>query len=117
MYKMVIIGNLGSKPELNNTPDGRCLANFNVATTRKVKGVEDTVWTRVTVWDQTALNCQKYLDKGSKVCVWGRPSPHAWIDKAGGAKGSIEINADEVEFLSAGRQQMTETDEPAPFEE
>ena len=65
--KVILVGNLGADPELKYTPSSRPLCNLRIATTEVYKdksGVkqEKTEWHRVTVWGDTAENCNKYLE-------------------------------------------------------
>ena len=74
LNKVLIIGNLGSDPELRNTPSGQSVATFNVATNRKWtdkagQNQEQTEWHRIVVWGRQAENCQQYLSKGRQVFI------------------------------------------------
>ena len=123
MYsKIIIIGNLGRDPELKFTADGKAVANFSVATSRKYKDTDETTWFRVSVWDKQAEACNQYLRKGSKVFVTGRLVP----DKATGAPrvyqrddgswgASYEIMASEVKFLDNKPEQARQDDDFVPF--
>ena len=67
--KVILVGNLGADPELKYTPSSRPLCNLRIATTDVFKDKsgqrqERTEWHRVTVWGDTAENCNKYLSKG-----------------------------------------------------
>ena len=61
---------------------------------------EDTQFFRITTWRQTAENCQRFLTKGRKVAVTGAVSLNTYTAKDGTTKASLEVNADEVEFLT-----------------
>jgi len=123
MYsKIIIIGNLGRDPELKFTADGKAVANFSVATSRKYKDTDETTWFRVSVWDKQAEACNQYLRKGSKVFVTGRLVP----DKATGGPrvyqrddgswgASFEIMASEVKFLDSKPEQARQDDDFVPF--
>ena len=107
MNKVILIGNLGSDPEVRNTANGTAVASLSVATTERRKNGdgqwESTVeWHRVTVWGHTADACGRYLSKGSKVGVDGRLQTRKWTDKNGETRYTTEIVADNVEFLGAG---------------
>lgn len=97
MNKTIVIGSLGKDPELKSTRDGIQVCDFSIA----VNGRKDEVtWFKVTAWRQLADLCGKYLTKGRKVCVTGTVSASAYLDKDGKPRASLEITADEVEFLS-----------------
>ncbi|MEE9316581.1 MAG: single-stranded DNA-binding protein, partial [bacterium] len=53
--KVLLIGRLGSDPELRYTPNGDAVANFRIATNRvwkdqKGNQQEKTDWHRIVVW-------------------------------------------------------------------
>ena len=107
MYqKLVIVGNLGSDPEMRYTQSGQAVTSFSVATNRRYNDKDETTWFRVSVWGNQAEACNKYLEKGRKVLVEGRLTPdenggpRVWEDKSGNARASFEISATTVQFLS-----------------
>lgn len=118
MNRLTIIGNLVRDPETGTTESGIGWCRFTVAARKKrpKEGQPDAEFVRVTAWRGLGDTCGKYLKKGRKVCVIGEPTAHAWIGQDGNARGGIEMNADEVEFLSAGGGQPAPTDEDAPPE-
>ena len=117
MNKYMIIGNLVRDPETGTTESGINWCRFVVAVRRRhpKPGESEAEFVRVTAWRGRGDTCAKYLAKGKKVCVTGEPRAHAWIGRDNEARGEIEMNADEVEFLSsAGNGRAEPTDEDAP---
>lgn len=104
MNKLTIIGNLTKDPELRTTPQGINVCDFTVAVNRR-KG-EGSDFFRVTAWRGLAENCAKYLAKGRKVCVIGPVSARAYQAQNGETRVSLEVTADEVEFLSSKGDQQ-----------
>jgi single-strand DNA-binding protein len=102
MNKVYIIGNLARDPESKTLPNGTNLCTFTVAV-NQIKG--DAQYFRVTAWRQLAENCQRFLAKGRKVAVIGSVSLNTYKKGNGEAGASMEVNADEVEFLSPKEQQ------------
>lgn len=102
MNKLIIIGNLTRDPELRSTPGGMPVCNFTVAVNRRKaeEGRQEADFFRVTAWDKLGELCNKYLTKGRKVCVVGRASASAYTGNDGTLRASLEITAQEVEFLS-----------------
>ena len=105
MSKMILIGNLGSDPEMRYTTSGDAVTNFRVATTRRYKNregqtVEDTQWFGVSAWGRLAEITSQYLTKGSKVYVEGPLSTRTWTGQDGQTRFSNEIRAFEVQFLT-----------------
>ena len=98
MNKIFIIGNLVRDPELRTTPSGVAVCTFTIAVNGRKP--EDTQFFRITTWRQTAENCQRFLAKGRKVAVTGAVSLNTYTAKDGTTKASLEVNADEVEFLT-----------------
>ena len=78
LCKVMIIGNLGSDPEMRYTPTNRAVTQFNVAVNQSTKNqqtgewVEETDWFRVSVWGDRAERMAESLRKGNRVFVEGR---------------------------------------------
>ena len=105
--KVLIIGRLGAKPEVRNTPGGASVGNFSVATNetwmdKNNQKQERTEWHRVVVWGKLAELCANYLDKGRQVYVEGRLQTRQWQDKDGATKYTTEVVANTVQFLDRG---------------
>lgn len=104
MNKVFLIGNLTKEPESKTTQNGISVCTFNIAVGR---GKDQTDFFRVTAWRQTADNCRQYLSKGKKVAVVGTVYAEAYTAKDGQPKASLEVNADNVEFLSPKNAEET----------
>ncbi len=102
--QLLIVGNLGSDPELRYTSSGAPVATFSVAVNRKWTNAdgtpgEETKWFRVTTWRKLAETCAQYLAKGRQVMVVGRVTASAFTGKDGAPRASLELTADTVRFL------------------
>ena len=108
MNKLTIIGNLTSEPELRTTPSGKNVCNFSVAVNRrnKAEGQPDADFFRVSAWNQLGENCSKYLAKGRKVAVIGSVSVRTYETQNGKHGASLEVLAQEVEFLSSRNENI-----------
>lgn len=114
MNKATIIGNLTRDPELRTVGNDISVCDFTVAVNRREKnGQQDADFFRVTAWRGLAETCSKYLAKGRKVCVVGSVSCHTYQGNDGTTKASLEIVADDIEFLSPRDPQLTEAAKPA----
>ena len=104
MNKVYLIGNLTRDPEISTTTSGISVCRMSIAVSRRFSNAEggrDTDFFNVTAWRGTADNCAKFLKKGNKIAVSGSIQTRNY-EKADGTKGfSIDIVADEVEFLSS----------------
>lgn len=113
MNKITIIGNLTADPEQRTTQSGKQVTKFCVAVNRRKEGTD---YFNVSAWSGLAENCAKYLSKGRKVCVIGSVSLNTYKDHNGEARGTIEIMAEEVEFLSAREDKQAQTAPHEPFQ-
>jgi single-strand DNA-binding protein len=122
MNKAILIGNLGSDPELRYTNNGTAVAELRIATGRKYTksdgtAVDETEWHRVIAWGKQGEICKEYLTKGRKVAIEGRIQTRQWEDKEGNKRYTTEIVANQVEFLggnggnNGGNQQEPPTAE------
>jgi single-strand DNA-binding protein len=105
--KVIIVGRLGTDPEIKHTQNSQVVARLSVATSenwtdKSGQKQERTEWHRVVVWGKLAELCGKYLSKGRQVYVEGRLQTRSWEDNQGQKKYSTEIVANTVQFLGAG---------------
>jgi single-strand DNA-binding protein len=96
--KLIIIGNLTHDPVSRTVAGDKSVCNFNVAVNQR-RGDNRCIFFRVAVWGKAGENCQRFLAKGSKVMVEGNVSSRAYSSKEGEAKASLEVFAEDVEFL------------------
>jgi single-strand DNA-binding protein len=102
--KVIILGRLGSDPEVRYTPNGGAVANFNMATNeswtdKSGQKQEKTEWHRIVVWGKIAELCGQYLSKGRQAYIEGRLQTREWTDKEGGKRYTTEVVAQTVQFL------------------
>lgn len=107
MNKLVIIGNLTRDPETFTTGSGINGCNFTVAVNKRVKDKQhpESWYFRVTAWRALGDTCAKYLAKGRRVCVVGQVDASAYAAQDGGLRASLEVTAEDVEFLSPRSQE------------
>ena len=89
MTQVTIIGNLTADPELHFTAQGKAVASFTVAESKRVKGA-DVTWTdgdstfwRVSLWDAAAENMTESLHKGQRVIVVGEVKQRSFETQQG----------------------------------
>ena len=116
MNKLVLTGNLTRSPELRSTPNGIPVCTFTIAVNGR-KSDDPTAYFRITVWRQLAEICNRYLTKGKKVFVSGPVSVSTYTAKDGTTRASLEVTAEDVEFLSAAGTgaENAQVDERAGF--
>mgnify|MGYP003652229996 CR=1 FL=1 len=107
LNKVMIIGNLGSDPEVKYMPSGDAAATLNIATSESWKDkttskpVEKTEWHRVVAFGAVAEIMGKYLKKGSKVYVEGSLQTRKWQDKSGADRYTTEIKVRDMQMLDS----------------
>lgn len=104
---VILLGNLGSDPEIRYTQNGTAVASFSLATTERRKGKDGqtqdfTEWHRIVAWNKMAEICEKYLHKGSKIYIEGRLQTRKWQDKNGADHYTTEIIVREMKMLDGG---------------
>lgn len=113
MNKIFLIGNLTRDPELKSTQSGVPVCTFTVAVNRRKQGAEagqpEADFFRVTTWRQQAENCSRFLAKGRKAGVSGTLTLQAFTGSDGQQRSSLEVLADEVEFLTPRSEQGAAT--------
>lgn len=103
MQKIVITGNLTSDPEVRATQNGVTVCTFTVAVNRRFVGQNGdrvTDFFRVHAWRQLGEVCGRCLSKSKKVAVSGELQARMFEAKNGEKRMSLDVQADEVEFLS-----------------
>lgn len=96
LNKIMIIGNLGADPELRYTPGGKAVTELRVAVNDNRKGpdgewIEETLWFRVSVWEQQAERMAEQLRKGNKIYAEGQLRAREYEARDGQKKTSLEL--------------------------
>ena len=98
MNKAILIGRLGKDPESRFTQTNTQVVNFSIATSKKVKGEEQTEWHNIVTFAKTAEIAEKYLKKGALVCIEGSIQTSKY-EKDGQTRYSTQIVCDRLEML------------------
>ena len=119
--KVILVGNLGSDPEMRYTPSGQGVCEFRVATNeswmdKSGQRQERTEWHRIVVWGKRGETCAKYLSKGRQVYLEGRLRTRSWDDQEGKKRYMTEIIANDVQFLGGRGGGGGGDDYPPPAE-
>lgn len=102
MNKIFITGRLTRDPETRAVEGGFTVTTFTIAVdrSRKREGQPGADFFRCTCWNKLGDNCKNYLSKGKLATVVGSVTINEYKTADGIAHASLEITADEVEFLS-----------------
>jgi single-strand DNA-binding protein len=106
LNKVMLIGHLGSDPEMRYTGSGTPVVSLSLATTEKWKDdggeqQERTEWHRIVFWRGLADLAEQYLRKGSKIYIDGRLQTRQWEDQKGNTRYSTEVVCRELKFLDS----------------
>jgi len=104
LNRVMIIGNVGTEPEMRFTPNGNPVTTFRVATNRVYttpdgERKQETEWFTVVAWNRLAENCNQFLTKGRLVYAEGRLHTHTWEGQDGQRRSRSEVVANRVLFL------------------
>jgi single-strand DNA-binding protein len=102
--KVILVGNLGSDPEVRATTSGQRVANFRLATSRSWTGQdgqrqEKTEWHSIVVWGKQAEIAERFLQKGKQIYLEGRLETRSWQDKEGQTRYKTEVICENFQML------------------
>ena len=101
--KVILLGNLGFDPQINNLPSGQKVANLRVATSEtwtdraSAERRERTEWHSVSIFDPSTVDyVSQYLKKGDLVYIEGKVQTRKWQDQSGADRYSTEVVVNSV---------------------
>lgn len=101
--RVILIGNVAAAPELRNTPTGKAVCNFRMATNRIWKDQagqqqKETEFHTIVAWGRLAEIASQYLLKGALVMIEGRIRTRSWQDQSGNKRYRTEIIAENMQL-------------------
>lgn len=102
MFNLMVAGNVGKDAVLRRTQSGEPVLGFSVAVDQgkdKNGTKRDSVWVSCSVWGKRAESLERYITKGSKLVLTGRPG----VDVYEG-KGSLTISVNDLTFMGGGQE-------------
>ena len=107
MNKVMLIGNVGTDPEVHYVDQGVAVARFRFATTEKGYTLQNgtqvpdhTDWHNIVMWRRLAEIVERYVHKGDKLYIEGRLRYTVYDDKKGQRQYATEIWAENMEMLT-----------------
>ncbi|HFB98658.1 MAG TPA: single-stranded DNA-binding protein [Bryobacterales bacterium] len=95
--KVILVGNLGSDPEIRYTQNGTAVSQLSLATNERVKRngewTDRVEWHRIVAWGKLAEFAGNHLRKGNLVYVEGRLQTRHWEDRDGARRAQTEVVA------------------------
>ncbi len=114
MNKVFLIGNLTRDPEGGTTAGGINYSRFSIAVNRRFSKDNEVDYFNIVAWRNLAEVCNNNLTKGRKISVVGSIQIRNYEGNDGTKRTSVEVTADEVEFLSSSNRSEASESEPAP---
>jgi single-strand DNA-binding protein len=117
LNKILLLGHLGSDPEVRFMPSGKQTTQFRMATNRryKVEGQirDETEWFQVVAFGRLAEICGEFLKKGKQVFIEGRMHTRNWTDGGGQKHYRTEVIAEAMRLIgkSNGSERPKEVQE------
>jgi single-strand DNA-binding protein len=102
--KVILVGNVGTDPEVRALDGGTKVARIRLATTERIYNKERnetkelTEWHNITLWRGLADVVDKYIRKGSQLYIEGKLRTREY-DKNGVKCFATEIVAEELKML------------------
>lgn len=103
--KVILVGHLGSDPDIKYMPSGSAVVNVSLATTDAWKDKETgekrekTEWHRLVFFGKLAEIVAEYTRKGSQIYAEGRLQTRKWQDKEGNDHYTTEIICNDMQML------------------
>jgi len=127
MNKVMLIGNVGTDPDIRYVDAGVCVASLRLATTERGYKLQNgtevpdrTEWHNIILWRGLAETVEKYVKKGDKLYIEGKIHTRSYDDRNGVNRYITEIWADAMEMLtpksaSAAAAPVPQNNQTAPF--
>jgi single-strand DNA-binding protein len=116
--KVIIIGNLGSDPEVRELSSQMIVTRFSVATTTSWKdkntgeSKNKTEWHRIVCYGKLAEFTKNYLKKGMKIFLDGQLVTSVWEGRDGVKRNSTEVSINQLQILSPRQYSDKDVAEP-----
>jgi len=98
LNKVMLIGNLGSDPEIRTMHSGGKSASLRIATSESWRDKnsgerkEKTEWHTVVIFNESVVNfAEKYIKKGNKVYIEGELQTRKWKDQNNNDRYTTEV--------------------------
>lgn len=113
--RCTLLGRLGKDADTKYTPSNKAVANFSLATSRRVKDGDgwrdETTWINVVLWN--AEKVAEFLKKGKQVYIEGRIQTRSY-ESHGEKKYVTEVVAEELILLGGGEASAEKNHHAAP---
>lgn len=98
--KVVLMGHTTRLPDIINTKDGMLVGNCGIATNRKYKDKEETMFIDFTCFGKTAEYLGNYAPKGSTILIEGRLALDTW-EQEGQKRSKHKIVVETLQIINS----------------
>lgn len=115
--KVILVGNLGSDPMVQEIAADSYIVKVNLATTffwkdkLSKENKSKTEWHRIVFYGRLADVAKKYLCKGMKIYIEGSLTTSVWEDRNGVKRTNTEISATSLQMLTPRSSFNTPSDD------
>ena len=108
--KVILLGNVGTAPDIKHLDNGRSVAKLTLATSRVYKNhegerVEITDWHKLVFWSPLSSVVEKYVTKGAKLYIEGRITTRSYTNKNDERRYLTEIEVREMQMIDKPKSQ------------
>jgi single-strand DNA-binding protein len=117
--KVILLGNLGTNPEVKHLESGSVVARISLATSESYKDkdgnkIDATEWHDIELWDGLAKVAEKYLKQGDTIYIEGKIKSNKWTDDQGNNRKSTRIRAINMTMVSRKQTDPLQPNTPQP---
>ena len=117
--KVILLGRLGSDPEVRTLPSGGKVVTFSIATSESYNNkegvkVEQTEWHRIELWEGLANIAEQYLKKGDMAYIEGKIRTEKWTDKEGIERSTVKIRGNSMQLVGSRGASASDDNDSAP---
>lgn len=105
--RIILLGNLGSEPDIKQVSENLKVAKVSIATSRKYKGETKTTWHNLVAYNHLATLFENYLHKGDHVYIEGEQSNRSY-EKDGVKHYVSEVIVNTIDFINTRQHEKAE---------
>ena len=121
--RVILTGNLTRDAELKQTSGGMAIVKLRLAVNDRRKNAASGQWEDspnyidVVIFGSRGESLSRFLSKGKRIAVEGKPRWREWESQAGEKRQAVEVVADDIELLGGRDDAPAGSSRPAPAAE
>ena len=115
--KVILLGNVGSDPQIRKPTPDFTVAEFSLATSERQKDKQGswqdrTEWHSLVAMGRNAELIRDYVRKGTRLYIEGRLETRSWEDKSGQKKSVTQVRVATLVFGDSAARERESEPEP-----